>query len=130
MAGSIGELAGWWNPRSSLGFDGWSGVAVAVHLFRWGLFTAIPFWFCWLARRSYCGYKWALATCLVFSLHGMVHSMNFVAPTGANKGSLSWGYGSHLDLAGLLIPLVVFGLFWMLCRHVDARETAQEKVPA
>jgi hypothetical protein len=35
-----------------------------------------------------------------------------------------------LDLAGLLVPLVVFGLFWMLCRHVDARETAQEKARA
>jgi hypothetical protein len=127
VAGSMGELAGWWRPQGSLDADGWAGVALALFLFRWSLFTAIPFWFCWLARNSYCGHKWAFATCLGFSLHGLFHSMSFVAPIGGSHGSLAWGYGTRLDPAGFLIPLVVFALYRIVCRHLDARETAQEK---
>lgn len=122
---SAGEVSGWWRPRL-LDTDDWSGIIVAIQLFRWGLFTAIPFWFCWLSRSSYCGHKWALMTCLVFSLHGTVHSMKVVSPL-EGKGALSWGYGLQIDLAGMLIPLGVFALFWILSRHADARETSMER---
>ena len=127
---TVGELAGWADLRNSLDADGWSGVSFAIHLFRWGLFTAIPFWFCWLARNSYCGYRWAFSTCLIFSLHGLVHASSFTAPIDGGQGSLSWGYSTNLDPIGLLVPLVVFGLFRMLCRYTDAHETAQEKAHA
>jgi len=130
IGGAIGELAGWWKPKSSLGPDGWAVVATGVHLLRWGLFTAIPFWFCWLARHSYCGYKWGLATCLMFSLHGLVHSMSFVAPADGRKGSLSWGYSSNLDWLGMAVPLLVFALFLVISRQANAAEARQEESKA
>jgi hypothetical protein len=130
IGGSIGELAGWWKPKSSLGADGSAMVTTGVHVLRWGLFTAIPFWFCWLARTSYCGYKWGLTTCLTFSLHGLVHSMSFTLPLDGRKASLVWGYSTNLDWLGMAVPLLVFALFLVISRQTNASETRQEEIKA
>jgi hypothetical protein len=130
VASGVGELAGWWKPKGSLSASGWTAVSLGVHVVRWGLFTAIPFWFCWLARNSYCGHRWAFATCMMFSLHGLLHVMKFRPSVNGGQVSLTWGYSTQMDFLGLVIPLGVFALFLALSRHVDAREVEQEKVKA
>lgn len=118
----VAEVAGWQEYRAKLTPGHWmlaTGLAQGV---RWALFAAIPFWFCWLARSAFCGYRWAFATCLVFSLHGLLHQFSIVAPAVGGKGSLSWGYGTHLDWIGLSVPLLVFGLFVILSKYTNATE--------
>lgn len=124
--GGIAESAGWWESKTMLTRRQWDWVSFGVQFTRWSLFTAIPFWFCWLARNAFCGYGWGLATCVVFSIHGLLHRLKFVAPVKGGDGSLAWGYSNQFDWLGMSVPLLVFALFVILSKHTNASEMRQQ----
>jgi hypothetical protein len=60
--------------------------------------------FCWLARRSSSGMKWALAACAVCSLHSYFYKLD-VSP---HLFSMGWRFSSRIqEWIGPVIPLVV-----------------------
>lgn len=126
----VAEFAGWLETKPKLTPGQWAWVTGFVHVLRWSLFAAIPFWFCWLARSTFCGYRWGFATCLVFSAHGLLHHLKIVAPVTGNDGSLAWGYSTRPDWIGMSVPLVIFALFFILSKHTNASEMRQQQVPA
>jgi hypothetical protein len=130
MIAGVAEVAGWLEPKPKLSPGQWAWVTGLVHVLRWSLFAAIPFWFCWLARSTFCGYRWGLATCLVFSVHGLLHRLKIVAPVTGGDGSLAWGYGTRFDWMGLSVPLVIFALFVILSKHTNASEMRQQQASA
>ncbi len=127
---SLADVAGWLEPRPRLTPGQWAWITGFVHVLRWSLFAAIPFWFCWLARSTFCGYRWGLATCLVFSVHGLLHNLNIVAPVTGGDGALAWGYSTRFDWIGMSVPLMVFALFVVLSKHTNASEMRQQQARA
>lgn len=130
MMAGVAEFAGWLETKPKLTPGQWAWVTGFVQVLRWSLFAAIPFWFCWLARSTFCGYRWGLATCLVFSLHGLLHRLKIAAPAAGNDGSLAWGYSTRLDWIGMSVPLLVFALFVILSKHTNASEMRQPQAQA
>lgn len=126
----LADFAGWLEPKPKLTPGQWTWVTGFVHVLRWSLFAAIPFWFCWLARSTFCGYRWGLATCLVFSVHGLLHRLKIVAPVTGDEGSLAWGYSTRFDWIGMSVPLLIFVLFVILSKHTNASEMRQQQVQA
>ena len=126
----VAEFAGLLEAKPKLTPGQWALVTGFVHFSRWSLFAAIPFWFCWLARSTFCGYRWGLVTCLVFSVHGLLHRMKFVAPVTGDHGSLAWGYSTRFDWIGMSVPLITFALFVLLSKHTNASEMRQQQVQA
>ncbi len=134
VLGFVGDLADWWNPKSSLNEEGWVDLAIAVKALYLGLHTAIPFWFCWLARNSFCGYRWALVTSILFALHGSLHRLSFDIPGVSSQATLTWGYrfesGLGVEPATAFVPLVGFALFFVLSRRANQDEVRQKEVSA
>ena len=132
VLGLIGDLYDWWGPKSSLEQEDWVDLAIAVKAFYLGLHTAIPFWFCWLARNSFCGYRWALVTSILFALHGTLHRLSFDIPGIKSQATLTWGYrfetGLGVDPATALVPLVGFALFFVLARRSNQTEALLNEV--
>ena len=126
----IADMAGWLETKPKLTAGQWAIVTGGVHLLRWCLFAAIPFWFCWLARSSFCGYRWGLVTCAVFSLHGLLHSLKITAPVAGGDGSLAWGYSTHLNWIAMSVPLLIFALFFILSKHTNASEMRHQQASA
>lgn len=125
MLATAADLAGWLEAKPKLTPSQWASVTGFVHGMRWSLFAAIPFGFCWLARRTYCGYRWGLATCLIFSIHGLVNHLNVVAPVLGGDGVIAWGYGTRFDWIGMIVPLLSFTLFVVFSKHSNTTETPQ-----
>lgn len=125
MAG-IADYAGWLEPGTMPGPRQWAWITGGVQLLHWSLFAGIPFWFCWLARSAYCGYRWGFVTCSVFSIHGLLHSLKVVAPKVGGDGSLAWGYSTRCDWLGMIVPLLIFGLFVVLSLYSNAIEIRQQ----
>ena len=130
MLAGVAELAGWLETKPKLSPSQWAWVTGFVHVLRWSLFAAIPFWFCWLARSTFCGYRWGFATCLVFSAHGLLHRLKIVAPVTGGDGLLAWGYSTRFDWIGMSVPLLIFALFVILSKHTNASEMRQQQVQA
>ena len=125
--GGVAEIAGWWEPKTMLSRHQWDWVTRGVDVVRWSMFAAIPFWFCWLARSAFCGYRWGLATCLVFSIHGLLHQLKFAAPVKGGDGTLAWSYGTRFDWVGMSIPILIFVLFIILSKHTNASEMRHQR---
>lgn len=130
--GLVGDVYDWWSPKSSLEQEDWVDLAIIVKALYLGLHTAIPFWFCWLARNSFCGYRWALVTSILFALHGTLHRLTFDIPGIGSRATLTWGYrfetGLGIDPATALVPLVGFALFCVLARRSDQNELKLKEI--
>lgn len=130
MLAGVAELGGWLETKPNLSSGQWAWVTGFVHVVRWGLFAAIPVVFCWLSRSTFCGYRWGLVTCLIFSVHGLLHRLTIVAPVTGGDGSLAWGYGTRFDWIGMSVPLIVFALFVILSKRTNASQMRQQKAHA
>ena len=64
--------------------------------------VAVPVFFSWWARRSFCGPKWAWVACGACALHGLLNHIT----VGPHR--LQWGYGlASPDWIPVLAPLIV-----------------------
>jgi hypothetical protein len=102
----------------------WTGVTGGI---------VLPALLCYLARRRFCGFKWALIACGVLALHNFFHSANLIPP-GLEIGSsarFTWAYGfrwgfSHPSLVPLALPLLVFLFFWIIHFRKTASDCQQQ----
>jgi hypothetical protein len=78
----------------------------------------LPAFCCYLARRHYCGFRWALVGCGILALHNFLHFIKVTPPADGVLAGITWGYGFRLGLpqwnsVTSAAPLVVFLVFWL-----------------
>lgn len=127
VGGATGILT--WNPdlpRSAP--PSLDVVRTCADWIRLGSYLAVPWMVCLVAQRYFCGWKPALWGCLLASIHNGAHKL-LIAGEGPH-GTIAWQYQMGFegpDLAPILVPLVVFAIFWSL--NLGAVSGAESKEP-
>jgi hypothetical protein len=88
-------------------------LALGVQLANYVATAAISVLFCWLARRSISGLRWAILACGVCSLQSYFGYCR-IAPH-----AVSIGYSLSPDWICVLIPLLVAGTIWARQAHTS-----------
>ena len=103
--------------------DGGTGLDFIRECFAGTYFAAIALTailFCTLARRTVRGMKWGWIACGMCALHGVFFYVSITPHT------LAVGYGSHLNWAGMGIPLGIALVAWARLRHAASQVRRME----
>jgi hypothetical protein len=92
-----------------------TSVDVAVVVLHWLPPILVGMWICAVARRSVCAAIWPILACLVVAIPAGTNVVRFHGAV-MELGGVSFGVGpADVQVtAHLLLPLIVFGLWWLL----------------
>jgi hypothetical protein len=117
-------VAGWgtgalqWSANRTLPQPNWQLLQDAVEWCPIAAAAVLPFLFCWVARRSFRGFKWAFVACGILSLHSGFQFARLKLPEAGRHADFVVGYRIPPSLpenvSGLALPLLVFALFVLL----------------
>jgi len=108
VAAGMTGLSEWLQHKGTAPEPNWAWLNMFLLLAYHGGMVGVPVWWCLLARRRFCGFKWAFIACGLLALHGLFNEVSWQCAPG---GHLRWGYTlpAHGWL-GFAAPLVAFGL--------------------
>jgi hypothetical protein len=125
---ALGVLA-WSENRQSLPEPDWTTVRVMFYTalgLALGLTASLTSWF---ARRSHCGFRWALIGCSALFLHGLFFNTGFTIEGGGAHGRFWMGYRcgwpTLAETAAWIVPLFVVSLFHMRLLRSQSAMVAQ-----
>ncbi len=121
--------ADWPDDQQNLAEPDWAVITFWFYSVGYLANATIAVFFCFLARRCYCSFKWALAACGVASMHGLFFGSGLTLPHAAERGGFWMGYTlTAPDLVGFATPLIVVGIFFLRClRAAQSTETSTPK---
>ena len=105
MAAGAGEVYGQFLHLPHWLWESYLAVFAGIKVIHYTGVFAVPAFFWWWARRSFCGFKWSWIACGVCALHGLINHVT------VQEHSLRWGYGWAVpDGLPVLAPLIVAGI--------------------
>jgi hypothetical protein len=127
LGGFLSGVLGFSQETLALPSANWPFLQVWFQLITYAGSLALPLFWCWMVRRKFCGFKWALPGCALIAIHNMFHSVVFEAPAIPGTGQFIWHYRLDSNLAewnfaASLGPFLVLGLFlWGNSRAVKSQ---------
>lgn len=106
-----------WNVLAAEG-DGWNPIALGIRTSWYLAMACMTLVFCWLARHSAAGIRWALAGCAVCSLQSFFGFCRIV------PHATTIGYSLSPNWHCALIPLLIGGTIYALHRRAQGQLTA------
>ncbi len=121
----FGIVAGWisgvwqWSGNRSSPEPDWPLLQALVKWCLTGAAAMLPVLFCWMALRSFSGFKWAFIACAILSLHHGFQFARLTPPESDGNAMFAVGYSIHADFLshnapGFALPWLVFGIFALL----------------
>lgn len=117
-------VAGWgtgamqWSANRTLPQPDWQMLQDFVEWCPIAAAAVLPFLFCWVARRSFCGFKWAFLACGILSLHSGLQFAKLTLPEAGRHADFVVGYrippNLPENLPAFALPLLAFALFVLL----------------
>jgi hypothetical protein len=118
-------VAGWtsgawqWSDNRSLPEPNWLLLQAMVSWCPVAAAAASPALFCWIATRSFRGFKWAFIACAIVSLHQGIQFARLTSPGSDGQVEFRVGYKFRAGFLpsngpGFAIPWLVLGGFVLL----------------
>lgn len=102
MAAGASELYGKLLAFSPSVWGSYLIVLLGTKVIHYTGVCAVPVFFWWWARRSFCGFKWGWIACAACATHGLLNHVT------VRLHALHWGYGLAVpDWLPVLAPLIV-----------------------
>jgi hypothetical protein len=122
LGAEVTGVVAWSTDRDSLPDPNWAIIRVGRYGVLCVALTITAAFTCYLARRSYCGFKWAATGCTVVYCHALFFYSRFEHPLGAEYSFLigyTLGRPTLHELIGRAVPLLVFVLYFFLLRRAQ-----------
>jgi hypothetical protein len=122
----LGAVMPWSEHQESLPEPNWAAVRVGVYSVLCMAITITAAFTCYLARRCYCGFRWAMTGCAVVFVHALLFHIGFVQSDGT--GYAIWmGYGlrwlNFAELIAWAVPVLAFALYYFYLRRAQLIKT-------
>ena len=122
----LGAVMGWSEHNESLPEPNWAAVQVGYYSVLCMAITITAAFTCYLARRCYCGFRWAMAGCAVVFIHALLFHTGFVQAHGTGYGI--WiGYGlrwlNFPERIAWAVPVLAFALYYFYLRRAQLIKT-------
>src|SRR2546430_2133460 len=113
-------VAAWSEDKNGLPEPNWATVRVGLYSVLCMAITITAASACYLARRCYCGLRWALTGCAVVFVHALFFHTGFVQLHGTGYGFLigyRLGWPTPPELIAWAVPALAFALYYFYLRR-------------
>ena len=122
-------VVAWSEHKDSLPEPNWAVIRLGFYAVLCMAVTTTAGLTCYLARRCYCGFKWAVTGCAVVFGHALFFHTGFDQPHGAEYGNFWIGYrlrGLTLpELIAWTVPVIGFVLYYFYLRRAQLTKSSE-----